>query len=92
MWAGFNVITDNLGISLPYLLLLVGALGSFISMAKDFKYGLILNLLLSSAIFMYLYDRNLNYVPALAVLMLTLVIMAFSIYFQNKTSSSGGIA
>lgn len=88
---GLTYIASNLGVTFEILLLFVGVLGSLIFYARDFRVGIIMTFLTTTLIFMATYALSLNYTPALVVVFMSLIIMAFSFYGVGRDSVAGGL-
>lgn len=90
MWQPLVVVQQNLSMSIENVILLIVILGLSIFYAKDFKLGIIMQLLLSASCFMGFYQLGWNYVPALVIMFITLVLLALSLFAVKKTVDTGG--
>lgn len=80
----------NVGLSFEWTILIIMILGALIFFAKDFKIGMIILLATSAGVFIWFYEKNLNYALPLTVFFMSLVILALSLYAVNKSSATGG--
>lgn len=91
MWPGIELISNNLGIGLEYLILIIVTLAGLIFFAIDWKVGLVIEFLSSGLLFMWFYnDASLDWAPALIAMFLWLVIMSLTLYSISKTGVSRG--
>lgn len=88
---GITNLANNLNVDFSVLILLIVILGSLIFFAKGFKIGSIMLLVSSVCCFMLSYGLELNYVPAIALTFISIVLMAFSLYGQNNVLDTGGL-
>ena len=91
MSVGLNIITANLGIAIEHLVLIIVTLGAMIFFAKDFKLGVVMNLIGSALVFMLAYQLGWDFAPALIVFFMWLVILSFTLYAMARTTSKGAI-
>ena len=84
--------TNGIGMSFEYLVVFVLTLGSLLFIAKDFKLGMIALFVSMAGVFIWFYEVGLNWSIPLTLLLITLVVMAFTIFATDKTSATGGIA
>ena len=80
----FNLITDNLELSIETIVLMLVLIGGVIFYAKDYRIGLIIQFLGTGGLFMWLYSAGLNYAPSLIAFFVVLVIMVLALYGQGK--------
>jgi len=88
---GFTALANNVGLSIDVIILIFAVFGSLIFFAKDFKLGVILLFLSSSGCFMLSYALDTNFIPALIVMFMSLVVMSLTLYFTAKAQERGGI-
>jgi hypothetical protein len=88
---GFTNIAETLLMSFEHILLIVVVLGCIIFFAKDFKVGVIMLFVASGCLFMLFYALGVNWVFALIVFFMSLIMMAFTLYAVNKQQQAGGI-
>ena len=84
-------IPNNLGVVFEVILLLVINVLGLIPYAKDFKLGLILSFLANGLLFMGLHALGLNYVLALVLCLMFLVMLCFSLYASGSAQTTSGI-
>lgn len=87
----FRMVEENIGVSYENTILFIIIVGCIIFAAKDFKLSLIMGFLFSGSLFMWFYSQSLNYAPALTVMFLCLVLMAFSLYAVKTSVTQGGV-
>ena len=87
---GFINWAAGLGVSFESVVLLIAVTGSIIFFAKDFKLGITIMFITMGGLFMWFYSAGLNYVPALMVMFMALIIMAFTFYAVSKTAGAPG--
>jgi hypothetical protein len=87
---GLSMITDNIGMTLEGVVLLIGTLAAVIFAAKDFKLSIIVMFITNALMFIIFHEVGLNWNIALTMLMLDFVIMVLTLYAVNKTSRTGG--
>jgi amino acid transporter len=85
-----NTIPGNIGMGLEYILLIVIFAGGIIFYALDFKIGVLLHFFFFGLDFLLMYKLGLNWVPALVITFMFLVIMAFTFYSIAKTGPKAG--
>lgn len=90
MWLPFELITENLAMDFEYLVPLIAFICGLTFYAINFKLGTILNFLLFMSIFIWFFEANINYVPALILGFINLVMLAFSLYAVNERAATGG--
>lgn len=90
MWLGLENLFSNIGVSFESTLLFIAVVGNLIIMAKDFKIGFIFLFVISGGLFMWFYNIGFNYVPSLVVMLMSLVILSFTLYPVTKTGEAGG--
>lgn len=88
---GTGLIGSNLGMSPEMIILTVTCLGTLIFFAKDFTLGLILFFLNAVLNFMLGYYMEVNWAPALTLAFMAFIVLAFSLYFVDKSAARGGI-
>jgi len=85
-----NIIPGNIGMGLEYIILIALFAGGIIFYALDFKIGVILHFFMFGLDFMLMYQLGLNWVPALIITLMFLVILAFTFYSIAKTGPKTG--
>lgn len=90
MWLPLELTTANIGMSLEYLIPLLAFICGLTFFAVNFKLGTVLMFLINGAIFMWFYQQELNYVPALVLMFIMLVMMAFSLFAVHERDATGG--
>lgn len=85
-----TVIFDNVGVSAEYTLLIIMLCAGLIFFATDFKLGLVVNFMIFSCCFLWMYSQGLNYVPFLIVSFIMLILMSLGFLMIQKATTSGG--
>lgn len=88
---GIRAIQGNIGISFEIVVLFVLCFGCLFFMARDFRLGAIMLLVISSTTFMGTFALGLNYVPAIIIMFISVVLMAFSLYGSGRDAAIGGL-
>jgi len=91
MMKAIQLIVENLGVSFENVLLIVGLIGGMIFYAKDFKLGVVIQLIMAGGLFMWFYEAGYNYAPSLIVFFITLTLLALSIYSSSRQSAQAGL-
>lgn len=86
-----GTVAGNVGVSLETMLLIIFLVGGFVFYAKSFLVGISMHFVLSAGLFMLLYQLDMNWVPALVVCMMSVVVMALTLYSSSKQSELGGL-
>ena len=84
-------IFSNLGMSMEVGITTIVLFGTLIFYAKDFKLGITLTFLASGLMTMLWFALDMNYVPALSMAIISLVIMTFTFYAVSKVGAKEGI-
>ena len=92
VWLPLQMVTDNIGMSLSYLMPLLLFICSLTFFAVNFKLGLVLSFLTNFLLFIWFYEMGINYVPPLVLGFVMLVMMAFSLYMVHDRDAGGNIA
>jgi hypothetical protein len=87
---GLELITANLQMDFEYILFLLALIGSIIFMAKDFKLGIVINMIFNAALFIWFYETALIWAIPFIALLIDLVILSLLLFAVNKTSMTGG--
>lgn len=75
-----------------YIILVVFLLGALIFYALDFKFGVLMQFFIFGALFMWMYKLEMNYKPFLIIFFISVVLMAFSLFFaQSSAKTAGGM-
>lgn len=90
MWDLLTTVGNNLGMSIPNVILLLVVVGNLIFYAMDFKLGNIILFLMSGGLFMLYYNLGWSYVFAVIVFFMSLVVMALSLIPISNKSAQGG--
>lgn len=85
-----NTAVSNVGVSGEWIALLICVVGAMIFFAKDFKIGMLVLMATTGGLFVWFYERSLNWTLPLAVFLASVVILALSLYAVNKSSTTGG--
>lgn len=91
MFDGITLITRNLGFNYETIVLVIMLLGCSVFYAKDFKIGVIMTMVMSGGMFMYFYEWGFNYVPALTIFFISLVVLALSLYATKEEVTKGAV-
>lgn len=91
MWSSFSMMASNLGVSFEWVVLFVILFGGGIFCAKNFQLGMIMYFIAFGGAFMVFYQWGLNYVPALILFFMSLVVMSLSLYASSQVVKSGGL-
>jgi len=86
-----TMLADNVGVSVDIILLLVFIMPSLIFYAKNVQLGLSMTFLLSGLSFMVSFYFGGNWLPAMVVMCIFLIFMAFSFYAVGKAAAKGSI-
>lgn len=86
-----NLVAPNLGMSFENIVLVVFLLGGCIFYAKDFLLGVLMHFIGSGGLFMLFWALEMNYVFSLVIFLISLVVMALSLYATSKVAQRGGI-
>jgi hypothetical protein len=87
---GIDQIMANNGLGFEWTILLIIIFGSIIFFAKDFRIGILMLFVTTGLSFMLFYHWGLNYVPAIVLCFMSLVVMAFSFYAIGKSEGVAG--
>jgi len=87
----FDIITTNVNISFETIVLIVVILGCIVFFAGDYKIGLLITWVISGLVTIWFYSQNYNYVPISIIFFIILIILSFSIYFENQKQQTGGL-
>ena len=90
-WIGLQLLEDNLLMSVENIILLIVVVSNMAFIAKDFKLGMITQLLFSSMLFILYYVNGWNYAPPVVVMFITLVILSLDLYFVSQAAQRGAI-
>jgi hypothetical protein len=90
MMLGIDNVILNLGVSFEMVIFIIFILGNLIFFAKSFQIGIIMLLVFSTAGFAWFYYKNYYFVPFLAMMFISFVMLTFTLYFMGKASESGG--
>lgn len=92
MIAFLTLIEANLQMQLITIISIVLNIGLFIFMARDFRIGLILMMVVNALTFLLAYNQSWNYSLPLTLLVLSVGLLSLSLYSNNKYNVSGGLA
>lgn len=87
---GVTRIVENLGVSFETAVCLVFFFGGLVFFAKDFKLGLLMNLLIYAVLFLIFYGTGLNFVVPITMFFLYLIVTSLSLYAIAKVGPSRG--
>jgi hypothetical protein len=89
---GLTYLAQNVGMSLPDIILFIVVIGCIILMAKDFRIGIMLMFIFSLVLFMWFYNMhdvvNWAYERALISSFLSLVFLALTLIPSNKSAQN----
>ena len=89
MGLGFGLIEAGLGMSIESVITIIILLAGVILYAADFKLGTLLHFLGFATAFIVFYVLGWNWVLPLIFMLLSLVILALSLYAVSKTTQAG---
>jgi len=89
MWDVFNTMANNVGMPLYYIMIFLIFLAGILFYAKDFKIGVLLHFVGFMLIFMWQYQLEMNYVPALVLGIIFAAILSISLFASNNKSQRG---
>lgn len=87
-----DLVANNVGMSFEFLTVLILTIGAMVFVAKDFKLFLVAEFTTMAGVFIWFYEVGLQWWIPLSLLLMSLVIMTFTIFASDKTSPTGGIA
>lgn len=82
---GVELIADNVGMSIMTILMLILIVGNLVFWAVKFELGNLLLMFFSAALFIGAYANGWDYWQPAISLMLSIVLMAFSLLMSSKT-------
>jgi len=88
---GIKLLFDNIGLGFENGILIILMLAGIILYAKDFKIGLILQMLASGVLFIIFYQTGYNYTPSLIVFLMSFVILALTLIMVHKSTERGAL-
>lgn len=91
VWSPILMVANNVGVSWENIVLIVLLLGSLVMYAKDFKLGVIIDIIITAGLVVGFYIGGYNYVSSLVVFFLMIIILSLSIYTTNRFASAGGL-
>lgn len=83
------LLFNNIGMTFENTILLVVNLGTLILYAKDFKLGMVLQLLANGLLFLWFYTGSYDYTNALIIMLINLVVLSISLYAMSKSENRG---
>lgn len=89
--ATLDAIGANLGMQIEIVITVVVCMGLLVFYAKDFKLGIVITFLITALLTMLFWSQNMNYIPALSVMMISFVVMSLTFYAITKVSAKGGV-
>ena len=87
---GMETIFNNIGVTFENTLLFILLVANLMIYAKDFKIGLIFQFVITGSLFMWFFTAEYNWIPSLVVMLMTLVLLAFTLYPVSRVSEQGG--
>jgi len=90
MWAVFNTLASNLGMTFGGVVTILFTVASIIFMAKDFTIGMFMFILTQAGIFIWFYQAGLNYAVPLILFFLGIVIISLNLFSHLKQAKVGG--
>ena len=87
---GIEKIIQNLGLDFESIILILVVCGGFIFYGKDFKLGVVMQLIGTGCLFIWFYESGYNYIPSLTVFLMTIVMLSFSLLLTAKHTQAGG--
>lgn len=90
MWELLTTVGENVGMTIPNVLLLIMVVGNLIFWAVDFKLGNVILFLMTGGLFIMYRSLGWNYALPLIVFFMSLVIMAIGLIPISNKASEGG--
>lgn len=87
-----TIIEANTGFTIINLLTIVLNIGLIIFMAKDFRIGIIMMLLMNTSLFLLSLSQGWDYSIVLPLVLLSIGLLSMTLWSNNKYSGTGGIA
>ena len=92
MIEGITILTNNLGISVDVGIWALLFLAAFLGFAYNYQLGLITDFVVNAGVFMWFYNwnevnSNINWWMPLTTLLIIFVMLCFSLYNVNRTST-----
>ena len=84
-----DTLTNNLGIGLQEIVLVILILGAFLFFATNFKIGLIIMLIFTGISFVLFESLGYDATISLYAFLITIVLMSLSIYTSRSQSATG---
>lgn len=86
MMRALQLIAANLDSSVGFIIFFICILGGIIFYSRDYKIGLIIQLVIMVCLFMWFWNMGWDYRPPLLCVFITVVFLALSIYANAKTA------
>lgn len=90
MWTVFTEVTQAMGTSVEWLVMIILLLGSLTFFAVNFQKGLVALIILCMGTFVWFYAEGLNYGLPLIILLMDIAMMALTLYL-TKSEVRGGV-
>lgn len=87
---GLDTLVTNVGVPFEWIIILVFVCGSLIIAAKNFQISIIVLLVTMAGVFVWFYEKGYNWTIPLIIMFMSFIILALSLYSNNKTSMTGG--
>lgn len=97
VWSPIEMVASNLAFTWENIVLLLVILGSLVFYAKDFKLGLVIDLLLTAGLFVGFYVGGggdvavANWVPSLVMFFMFVILLTLTLLNVNKYAEAGGL-
>lgn len=92
--SGFNTLLDfasaNLGVTPDILIMIVFLIPAILFFAANFKVGIISSLVITAGMFIYFYEFGFMYDRVLIIMLMLVVVLAFTLYFINTSKQPTG--
>ena len=85
-----DMVVENVGVSLEWVIILIFCLGTIIFAAKDFKLFIIVLFTMTAGLFIWFYEVGLDYTLPLSIFFISLVVLVLSLFSVDKSSTTGG--
>ena len=89
---GLELLATNVGMEFHLIVLLISIITTLPFFAKDYKLGLIINMAIQGAIFVWFHEVGLDFKYNLVAFFIFLVLLSISLFSVNKTSPTGGFS
>jgi hypothetical protein len=92
---GFILLANNVGMGVSDIITLVVCLGLLIFFALDFRLGVLLMFMANLTLFIWFFNVpeswGWGWPLPLTISLISLVLLSFSLYFNNQVAARGGL-